>query len=148
MRKSQEFEVEGVKYLTTQYSGSKSIVLLAKLAKIIAKPAGALMEGGLDMQLSQKIVTDIVDGITSSVEPEQLPALIKDILEGTILFMEDGKNRQIIIDTDFQGNLMSLFKILKEVLAFQYGDFFGAIAGAAPALTAKVVPTGRRVKAV
>lgn len=148
MRSGHEIEVDGVKYITTHYSGDKAMIILAKLAKIMARPISKLVDGGMEKEASQQLISEVLQALTENVEPEKLPALVKEILEGTLIFIDGDKTRPIMTATDFQGNIFPAFKLIKEVLQFQYGDFFAAIAGAVPGLMARKEPTGvRKIRA-
>lgn len=144
-RKSEDFEIDGVRYSTTQYSGTKGLTLFAKIAKIAGKPIGILVGSGLDAEVKPNMIGLAVEALTQNLEPEDFVKTIKEILEGTIIYT-DGENRPIIFDKDFGGGIGHLFKLLKHVLAFQYSDFLGGIAEITPAITVR--SKQNRVKAI
>lgn len=137
-KKSTELDVDGKRYLCSKYPARYAVRLLSKLSKILAKPLGmvALLESSQDeFKGKVDILGNAIDALMEHVDPDTFDKLILEILEGTTFF-DNGKNRPIIFDTDFQGELLHLMKLLKEVLAFQYGHFLADGAAGLPSLAA------------
>ena len=57
-------------------------------------------------------------------------------------------NRPIVFDIDFQGKLGHLFRLLKEILSFQYADFLGDLAAITPKIPASKKQKTGRIKAL
>src|SRR3990172_1463647 len=127
-REVEEVEIDGTRYSVSQYSAGKAVRLLAKLVKLVGRPIGILTGAGMDSEIKTDLIASALEALGSSVEPEDLEKLVREILEGTIIFTEDGKNRQIVFDTDFTGRIGHLFRVLKHVLSYQYADFLGDLA--------------------
>lgn len=130
MQRTTEFEVDGVKYATTQYPATKGLKLLTRLSKIIGKPMGVLTAtGGLDAEVTPDLIGSAIEALTSQIDEEIVDKIVKDALVSTEVLGEEGR-RPLNFDIDFAGRYGHLFKVLKEVLAFQYGDFFDGVVGA------------------
>lgn len=129
MKGSLEFIVDGESYFVTKYSCQRALPLLAKLLKIVGEPLGNMIsETGaeksfLDSDISGKAIGLAVKSLASNVDADYFPVLIKEILQGCEK-IENGKKRQVLLDPDFTGKIFHLFKVLAEVLKFQYFDSF------------------------
>jgi len=141
-KRTEEFEVSGTRYATTHYSTGKSLRLFAKLGKIMGKPMGLIIGAGQDAEIQPEMMGDALESLFASTEPEEFEDLVKEILKGTLIFPENGSNREIVFDADFSGKIGELFQVLKHVLMFQY-DFLGDLAGITPAAPAKRRTAGR-----
>lgn len=132
-RSSEEIYVDNKRYLVTHYSGSKSLKLLHRLAKIVGEPIGLMSAQGLDSSVGPELIGQAIRSLTQSCTPEEFEKLARDVLEGCQVYDDESMNmRMINFDLDFSGNIGHLFKLLKEVLTFQYSDFLGGIAAVMP----------------
>lgn len=123
-RESKEVEVNGVRYILNHYPGSKGVRILCKLAKMIGQPLSNVLNdvvanGGLGANVD---VGGAVSVLFSNLDDKNIDGFIKEIIGDTIVFTEDGKNRQVNFDLDFAGEYDQLFELLKEILVFQYGS--------------------------
>lgn len=154
MQRTKELIVNGRKYYTTQYSATKGLILLTTLAKVASKPLGVIASfaGEKDVteeekkELIAKALGEIIMSIASQMEQEEVVTLIKDVLATTEFIQEDGKRRPLVFDTDFAGSYGHLFRLVQEIIAFQYNDFFDespAPEEAAVAKTPRVKVRGR-----
>lgn len=143
---SERFDIDGVGYQVSQYSASKALRLLAKLAKVAGKPVAMMTAGGMDSDIKPDILAAAIEALTESASPEEMVSLCKEILDGVYIFRPDGQQTAIAFDIDFQGRMGHLFRVLKKVLTFQYADFLGDLAAAAPVAAAKAKPG--KIKAV
>ena len=142
MRKDKDFYLDDVHYLATQYDATKALKLLIRLSKIIGKPLGILTSQTDNEALKQGLIGDAIDALTQRIDADETLNLIDQILKCVTIFDGD-TNRQIIFDIDFQGKLGHLFKLLKEVLTFQYSDFLGDLAAITPKMAASKKQDGR-----
>lgn len=117
---TREILVDGQSYSVTQFSASKGMKLLTRLVKILGEPMASFLsnpdaeaEGAFQMalgSLSEKLDEDVV----LNTVKELIDCLSTS--EGPIQF-----------DTHFAGRFGHLFKVIGEVLKFQYGDFLGVL---------------------
>ncbi len=120
MRLTQEKEVDGIVYEITQFSATKSLRLLTRLASYFSEPIGVIVDkGGLDANLSSDLVSKMAKSLFEKLDESQVEKTVKELLEGVRC-----EGKQILFDTHFQGRLLHLFKVLKAVLEVQYNDFF------------------------
>jgi hypothetical protein len=143
MQRSKELYVDGKRYFTTQYSATKGLVLLTRLAKVVGKPLGILALGKLDEKVTPELIGGIIESIASQIDENGVVGLVQDIISTTDYMQDDGKHRPLVFNTDFAGAYGHLFRLIKEVLAFQYGDFFAESA----AQEAETAPLKTRIRA-
>lgn len=127
MKRTQEIEIDGSRYSVGQYSATKAVRLLAKLAKIIGKPIGILTAAGQNSEVTPDLLGSAIESLTSSLDPDDFVATVKEVLEGVHVFEEKG-NRPVNFDADFTGRIGHMMKLVRRVLEFQFEDFFGDLA--------------------
>lgn len=144
MRKDKELYLDGTRYIIGQYNARNAVALLVKLSKIIGKPLGILTaQTERDTEETKKrLIGEAIEALTSRLESDETLSLIDQILKETSIIDGD-TNRPIIFDIDFAGKLGHLFKLLKEILTFQYADFLGDLAAITPSMAASKRETGR-----
>ena len=134
-RRTADLEIDGVKYFTTQYPATKGHKLLIRLVKMLGKSVTSAMsvagENILDAKINGELIGAAIEPLLESLDENTADKLVKDILETTDVIDEKGKTSLLTaFDVHFAGRYGHLYKVLKEVLAFQYGNFFGVIAEA------------------
>lgn len=136
-----DFEVDGVRYTTSSYPADAGMRLLAKLTKVIAEPIGYFANQNPTAVVDTGMIGNALKALANNIDPDDLISLMHEILIGTQI-KADNVIREIIIDTDFSGNLDSLFEVVFYVLKFQFGNVFQKVAGkfALLSVTQKIAP--------
>ena len=147
MRKDKDFYIDDVHYLVTQYPARLALQLLVRLSKIIGKPLGILTAQTDDEEVKKNLIGEAIDALTQRIDADETLNLVEQLLKCVTIF-DGNTNRQIIFDIDFQGRLGHLFKLLKEVLSFQYADFLGDLAAITPTMAASKKREAGRIKAL
>ncbi len=132
---SVDFEVDGVRYTTSSYPATTGVKLLAKLTKVIAEPIGYFANQNPTAVVDTGMIGNALKALANNIDPDDLISLMDEILIGTQI-KAGNTIREIIIDTDFSGNLDSLFEVVGHVLKFQFGNVFQKVAAKAALLTA------------
>jgi len=71
-----------------------------------------------------EILSDSIDKFSTAMKPEEFSQFLKDMIkDGSIEIIEDGRARAIMFDTDFQGRIFHLFKLLAHNIKFQFLTF-------------------------
>ena len=144
MQRTKDFELDGMQYKSTQYGATKGIKLLTKLSKLFAKPIAVLsVGGGLDAKLTPDLIGSALDGVLTELNEDEFDLLIKRVLETT---QTQNNDTWVPItgnyfDVHFAGKYGHMFKLLKEVLGFQYNDFLSGITSLQEKL---VAPTAKK----
>lgn len=133
------FEVDDIEYQVSNYTAKKGLKLLTRLVKVAGRPIGILAGGASKMEEvgGEGIVADAIEALAQGLDENSTLSLIMDLVEG-IIINADGRERLVVFDTDFQGKLGHLFKVLKEIVQFQFSDFLGGLAAMRPAIAAKL----------
>lgn len=141
MIKYKEFEVDGVKYASNQYLGEKSFVIFGELCKVVGKPLSYIMSSGVDPDstVTPNLIATAIGELAQNMNSLENLKLVKEIISTTTIFAEDG-NRSINFNNDFQGKMGHLFKLLKEILTFQYSDFLANLGEITPNITPSKKP--------
>lgn len=134
MQRTTELKVDGKRYVTTQYSAGKGLSLLTRLAKVVGRPLGMIVLGKIEKEgkdasdfdsvFTPEIFGAIIESVAGQIDEGDVVVFVQDILCTTEIIQDDGKRRKIEFNIDFAGAYGHLFRLIKEVLAFQYGDFF------------------------
>lgn len=138
MQRTKELKLDDRIYFVTQYPATKGVKLLANLAKLLGKPLVMLTGGNMDTEVKPEALGEAFESIAMQLSDDDFLDLITNILSSTQIQM-DGKTRDIVFNTDFSGNYLHLFKLIKEILFFQYNDFLGQITGGSIELPVKKV---------
>lgn len=129
MQRTHDFIVDNIPYSTTHYTPSRGIPLGLKLMKIASGAAGKV---GTGSEFGVDTIAAIVAGVLENISENEVVTLIKEVLSTTVR-----NNLQINFDLDFAGRYLHLVEVLKEVLAFQFGDFLAKSLPASAPATAK-----------
>jgi hypothetical protein len=134
MRYQAEKEIEGVRYTISQFPARKAAKILTRLLKLVGEPL-ANFGGGLSTSID-KVLPLAVRALTEKLDEAEIDQLLTDLL--SCVQIDEGNGfRSLIIDTDFQGKLGAMFKVVAASIEVNYSDFFGAIVGAFKVATAK-----------
>jgi len=147
VRKDKDFYIDEVHYLATQYPAKQALTLLVRLSKIIGKPLGILTAQTDDENVKKNLIGEAIDALTQRIDADETLNLVEQILKCVSIFDGD-TNRPIVFDIDFQGKLGHLFRLLKEILSFQYADFLGDLAAITPKIPASKKQETGRIKAL
>lgn len=111
--------VDGKSYVINPYMASKGIRLLARLTKTLGLPLAHLLGGGGKADAGV-VLPLAIQALTDRMEEEAVLQLIKDVLSSTLY-----ENIPVsdVFDEHFQGGYGRLFKLLGEVVRYQYEDF-------------------------
>ncbi len=133
------FVVDEIEYQVSNYTAKKGLKLLTRLVKVAGKPIGILAGGAKKMEEAggEGVLADAIEALTQGLDEDSTLSLVMDLVDG-IIINANGRERLVIFDTDFQGKLGHLFKVLKEVVQFQFSDFLGGLAAMQPAIAAKL----------
>jgi hypothetical protein len=138
-RMPKDFEVDGSKYTTTLFSATTGYEYWNKLLKMgLAPLVGFAVSGG--MKADASIIPSIIESVMSRFDETHVVKFTKDLFETTKVIEDNGNRRPIVFDTDFAGRLMHMYKVLAEVLRYQYEDFFEEFAGVVGSFRQKVQP--------
>ncbi|NIQ92448.1 MAG: hypothetical protein GWN93_27085 [Deltaproteobacteria bacterium] len=150
-RHTKEFEVDGVKYKTTHLPATTANKLLIKLSKVLTPGLMALASANQDGEVTLDLIGNLLTQMLSVTDENEVDENIKTLLSTTQMIDGSGAIRPIQFDTDFAGRLGHMYKVLKEVLDFQYSDFFAEIVGfvgAAPTISDSLETPTSKIKAM
>lgn len=132
--KYEEVTYDGIKFGTQQYGAMRSLELLGKLAKAVGPVMGALSEMDMNATDLDKYAPLLAYAL-KDVEPNQLTALVVDVLAGTSATLTDDKGvvkrvdllGKEALDRVFSGRLIMMFKVVLHALKVNFADFgFGS----------------------
>lgn len=127
MKQPQNRQVNG-KDLKIYYLGpSEQIRFIKFMMKTVGSPMGALKDSDasiMDSKVDAKLIGLFMEKLVDSFDEEAIITWSKKLLT---MVEVDGKKMNMEID--FQGELLFMFKVLKEVLEVNFGDFLSAGTG-------------------
>lgn len=127
MVEARQIELDDSKYTTTLYLGRYGIKLFFRLCKYAGKPMEVLFSSE-KTKLDFGIILLALAKMADSMDEDHVVDTIAQILSTTSIKPKEGPQREVIIDNDFRGRTGHLFKLLPEVLRFQYNDFLEGLA--------------------
>lgn len=119
--------VDGTEYKIEQFPATKSLRILTTLTKILGEPlsmAFALAKNeGMNDEKEAEILGKAVGTLCAKLDEDQVIHLVKELVASCL----KGEGAKIQFETEFQGKIGHLFKLLKAILEVQYGDFLGEL---------------------
>lgn len=132
MRYEQEVVVDGEHYLVHQFPATKAMKMLTRIVKLIGEPVSVLSDGFNSdaKEILPKAVRALAERLDENVVEQTVKDLLRSVFQGGTCVADR-------FDTHFQGRIGHMFKLLAEVLRYQYGDFLAVLAASAPREVAK-----------
>lgn len=121
---NKEITINGKKFLITQFNGSTGLKLQIKLMKHLG-PAFAELLDSPEPEGSEEAkgnITGMIKALVMSLDEVNTPILIKELLANTKLNNQDIRDQDF--NFEFAGDYKTLFQLLKEIVEFNFGDFF------------------------
>lgn len=104
-------------YVINAFLASKGLRIKAKLIKY----AGTSLSDALGAE-DESTIIDLISKVFTDMTEDQYVELVKEIMSGVTK-----NNMAIDFDKEFQLNYGNLFKMIKEVLQFNYNDLFSLL---------------------
>jgi hypothetical protein len=133
-----EKKINGRTFKVEPLLATKALVLQARLARL-AGPAiarlGEIMQGyGRDKTDEEKARSNTAaisafSSIFAEADPEELAALVKEVIEIAMIRRESGEYFPVDLDGDLTGHASDIIPLVVFVLREQFGDFFSALPG-------------------
>ena len=128
MRQTQEKNIGGKNWTVTQFPAGEGIRILSRLTTLIGPTVAGLAgnAGSISdltkMDIKGDVLQIAVQQLVSKLDENDTLSLIKRLLSGT---RYENKEVVPVFDIAFQGDYLTLFKVLAFVLKVNYGSFFG-----------------------
>lgn len=126
-------EIGGKRYLLKLMPGRLGIKTWHRLLKLVG-PGMAKITGAVELnpkkilsgeaQINGDMLGLAVQTLADNLDDDSTLALIDTLLEH-VSIVEEGKTRDISLDSDFAGEYLDLYKVLFEQIKFNYKSFFG-----------------------
>lgn len=117
-----KIEVGGHEYHVQQFVASTAVKNFTRLFKLIGVPV-SMAAGSLDQE-ADSVFPKMIQALAEKADEDEVLTLIKDLMKCAHV---EGLPVSQVFDTHFQGRFNDLFLLLKEILVFQYGDFFSGL---------------------
>jgi len=121
-----QFEIDGATYDLQQLGGFKTLRVWNRLARCLVPAVSKLQDVGSIEELSLASLGDALGGALDGLDESALEALTRDLLAGATV--TDGEGHAILLnvfDRHFAGRSLTILKVLKEAIMFNYSDFLG-----------------------
>lgn len=122
-----EKKIKGVTYRVNKLPAKRSLVLFAKLGKIVGPGLAALVEAiGLrseDEAESNAVAVKAISKVFADTDPVQFGDLVEEIVELAEI-EQDGRYLPVSMDGHFSGKMEEMTQVVAFVLREQFSDFF------------------------
>lgn len=110
-------------YTITQIPARRALKILTRLVKLLGPALAELvLANQKENENADSCIPKAVALLASSLDENDFENLVMSLLEG---IRKDGMElKPAIFDMEFAGKFNTLLKLLKEILQFNYGDFF------------------------
>ncbi len=119
MREQKQVEIDGYTYLINQFGARKGIKLGKKVSKVIL-PAISKIYGSEETEMNLGAVLEAIADHIDELDDHTIEELLS---ETTV------NKYQIDFDSHFAGRYSALFKLLWEVVEFNFQDVFSQVVG-------------------
>lgn len=121
-------EIDGEQYTIQQFTSTKAVKTFARLAKLLGVPFAMLVKGANGNV--EEVLPQVIKALFETADEDVIDRLIKDLLSCVMhnnqpLYRESGPSQ---FETHFQGKFGSMFKLVSEVVQYQYKDFLADLA--------------------
>jgi hypothetical protein len=123
-----DFEVDGKKYTTTHFPVEFGLELGAKLSKHLVEPSLSKFAEMKDQDVGLGAASiGAITAVLKDLPPKEVGPLAKDLMSTCKV---NGATADL--DLHFSGEYVLLFKVLKEIVAFQFKDVFSVLSDLIP----------------
>lgn len=116
MLKQKEVEIDGEKYILTQFTAMKGLKYQKKLAKIVLP---ALAEIVKSSESEQNVFGKVIEKVW-----ENLDQIDEELIKELVVTGATKNNVSINFDFEFAGEYVKLFELVKEILMFNFEKVF------------------------
>lgn len=116
MLESKEIEIDGVKYTLTQFKAMKGLGYQKKLAKILLPIISEIVKG-------EEVATNAFGAALGKLS-ESLDELEPEFIKELIVEGASKGSMAINFDLEFAGKYVSLFKLVQEIIEYNFKDVF------------------------
>lgn len=124
--------IDGMKFNFKPLPAMKAIKLDKKVVTLIMPVLGGFKELSLDAKVDMEVIAKGLGEALGNITDEDFEKLTLDLLSG-VVYLEEGKAPQEIdanvVNLIFQGKLMSLYKLMFEVMRYNKFSPFGLVEG-------------------
>jgi hypothetical protein len=125
MQYTKPVTIGDVTYKLQKYPPKKALKLLAQLTKLVGVPLAHFFVGMKDD--AAKVLPIAVEALASRMDEDGVVDLVVQLVSCAIV---DGVSVAETFDTHFQGRIGHLFKLVTEIVKFQYEDFLSVAVSA------------------
>jgi hypothetical protein len=130
MIETKEIELDGSKYTITQMTARRALRMQAKLLKMFGSPLAEIIlpsdgKNIKGMEFSKESAVNAIKHLCLEMNENTFESLVLELLKDV---RKDGVElKESVIDLEFSGKLDVIFKLIWEILEFNYGFFFGLL---------------------
>lgn len=118
MIQQKEITLDGDTYMITQFPATKGIKILKQIVKLVG-PSFAELSKASEGKAEADVVSVALDKLFDNLDEVDVEALVKELVSGA------SKNSvSVNFDMEFAGKYEKLFKLVREIVEFNYGSVF------------------------
>ncbi len=104
--------IDGINYTLSAFPATRGLRIMKELTKLVGPSFAAWAKG-------EDGIAGVVTKLVENLDAVNVETLVKEIVSGATK-----DNMSINFDIEFAGNYMVLFKLVKEVIEFNFGGVF------------------------
>lgn len=116
-----EVKIGDVNYTIQHFNPTKALSLLTRLTKTVG-PTLAVFTNAKDSSDLEAAIPKAIQALVEKIDENETPRLIKDLLD-CVTYGGGQKVSGESFEFHFQGKMGIMFKLLIEVVKFQFSDF-------------------------
>lgn len=122
-----DFSLDGESYVITMFPADQGLKVLTKLVKLIGEPMMELAKMNNDKQAMFDHLGSAIRSLALRLDDENVVAICKQ-LSGCVIHGGGSMTLDKKFNTHFSGKLGHMFKLMVEVVNFNYADFLDVLA--------------------
>lgn len=124
MQMFKEVELDGTIYRIQHFNPTKGLSILTRLTKTVG-PTLAVFTNAKDQASLEDAIPSAIQALVEKLDENETPKLIKDLL--SCVTINGSQDLSQTFDFHFQGKMGVMFKLLIDVVKFQFSDFLSAL---------------------
>jgi hypothetical protein len=131
MKTEKTVSIGGQDYTIHQFGATEGLKLGLELSKRVAPVVAPLVALGQDRDITVEMAEKVADALVQNLDVDTTVGLIQRLVSKTTV-TGVGVLSGVTFETHFAGNYAALLQVLREVVSFNFADFFSGLGALMP----------------
>lgn len=123
-----DFSLDGDSYVITLFPADQGLKVLTKLIKLVGEPIMEMSKANQDKEKVYEYLTSAIRLLSARMDDENVVSLCRQLSSCVIKEGDGSMSLDKKFNTHFSGRIGHLFKLMVEVVNFNFADFLDVLA--------------------